>query len=123
MPADAQALDETSSVVSSINMIRYFGADFLGAGFVAVGVGVDGVVVAGVVVAGAVVELGVPTSVGVLAVFVVVSFLFLRVAIIAQVIPATKIIKAIIKVNLTVLDMDFSIPIFSSLSRLKPNSG
>ena len=52
VPADAQALAETSSVVSSVNTIRYFGADFLGAGFVAVGVGVDGVVVAGVVSAG-----------------------------------------------------------------------
>ena len=90
----------------------------MGAGFVAVGVGVDGVVVAGVVVAGAVVELGVPTSVGVLAVFVVVSFLFLRVAITAQVIPATKIMKAMIKANLTVLDMDFSITKLFLLSSL-----
>ena len=97
--------------------------DFLGASFVAFRVGVDGVVVAGAVTAGAVVELGVPTRVGVLAVLVVVSFLLLRVATIAQAIPATKIMKAIFKANLTVLDMDFSITSFSNLSRLKPNSG
>ena len=60
---------------------------------------------AGAVKAGVVVELGVPTSVGVLAVFVVVSFLLLRVAKIAQVIPATKIMKAIAKANRTILDI------------------
>lgn len=108
MPAEAQALaDDSSLVVSSTKTTRYLGATFLVAGFEAVVAGAG--VVAGVVTAGVVVELGVPTSVGVLAVSGVASFLLLRVATIAQTMPATKITKAILNIIRTVLDMDFSI--------------
>lgn len=109
MPAEAQALAETSLVVSSTKTTRYFGVTFLVAGFEAVVAGAG--VVAGVVTAGAVVELGVPTSTGVLAVLGVGSFLLLRVATIAQTMPMTKMAKAILNMIRTVLDMDFSISV------------
>lgn len=105
-PAEAEAPIESSSVVSSMYSTRYFGDDFLVTDFEVDGL-CEGAV--GVGILGVFVELGVPTRVGVLAVLVVVSFLLLRVAIIAQVIPVIKIIKAIIKANLTVLDMNYSI--------------
>ena len=54
---------------------------------------------------GVVVELGVPTSVGVLAGLVDVSFLSLRVAFTAQTMPPIKMTKAMINANLTVLDI------------------
>ncbi len=116
MPAEAQALAETSSVVSSTKTTRYLGVTFLVAGFEA---GVAGAgVVAGVVTAGVAVELGVPTSVGVLAVSGVASFLLLRVATIAQTMPATKMAKAILNMIRTVLDMHFSISKLFLLSSL-----
>ena len=99
MPADAQALAETSLEGSSTVITRYVVTVFLGAGVDAGVVAVGAAVVA----AGMVIELGVPTSVGVSAVLVVVSFLSPRVAMTAQVMPATKIMKAIIKANRTVL--------------------
>lgn len=115
MPAEAQALaDESSLVVSSTKTTRYLGVTFLVAGF--------GAGVAGVVTAGAVVELGVPTSVGVLAVLGVGPFLLLRVATIAQTMPTTKMAKAILNMIRTVLDMDFSISKFLGMSSLNPSS-
>lgn len=99
-PAEAQALNETSCVVSSIIMVRNLGSAFLATGFVGVvagaGVGEGAIVV---------VELGVPIKVGVLAVSDGFLSSLPRLAIIAQVIPAAKIINAIIKANLTVLDI------------------
>lgn len=99
-PADAQALDDISVTVSSITIVLVLGVAFLLAGFGATVV--EGGVVEG---EGVVVELGVPTSVGVLAGLVVVSSLSLRVAFTAQTMPAIKITKAIINANLTVLDI------------------
>ncbi len=114
MPADAQALaDDSSLIVSSTKTIWYWVVTRLAAGFDAgvAGAGVVGAGAAGTVTAGVVVELGVPTSVGVLAVLGVVSFLLLRMATVAQIIPATKMAKAILNIIRTVLDMDFSITV------------
>ncbi len=90
---------------TSVTTVWDFDVPFLEAGFDAVGAGVEG---AG---AEAVVELGVPTRVGVLAVLVVESFLSPRLAVIAQVMPATKIRKAIIKAIRTVFDIKNNIPL------------
>ena len=99
VPAEAQALAEASLDGSSTVTIRYVVTVFFGVG---VGAGAVGAGAAGVA-AGAVVELGEPTKVGVSVVLIVISFLSRRVNVTAQIMPATKIMKAIIKANRTVL--------------------
>lgn len=72
VPAEAQALEDDSSVVTSVMIVRYLTADFFA--------GATGGVVtagAGAVTAGAVVTAGVPTSVGVFVVFVFFVSVFL----------------------------------------------